>query len=267
MEEHRGTDMSMVEDATAVLRHMARDAGGEHELAEGARQFDGQQLADGTRMEPSRINDAVSWLERNGYVTASKYLGTAPFTFGRAELTPFGRYGYQRLTLEGEPPLAARTNRSLQELPVPVGSPFGFTELDWEFVQGERAKTRVLRVVLGYQFRSEAYDSNRLVSHVRDHFSQAVASYNSLKGHEDIMLDFVPLRAGYGEHLFNEIARDIIAADIAVFETSDLNSNVMIELGVALTWGIRVLPIREAGRPIPPSATRSADHGMVACTL
>jgi hypothetical protein len=134
-----------------------------------------------------------------------------------------------------------------------VGSPFGFTELDWEFVQGQRAKIRVLRVVLGYQFRSEAYDSSRLVSHVRDHFSQAVVAYNRLKGHEDITLDFIPLRAGYGEHLFNEIARDIIAADIAVFETSDLNSNVMIELGVALTWGIRVLPIREAGRPVPPS--------------
>ena len=27
----------------------------------------------------------------------------------------------------------------------------------------------------------------------------------------------------------------------------------MIELGVALTWGIRVLPIRETGRPTPPS--------------
>jgi len=42
------------------------------------------------------------------------------------------------------------------------------------------------------------------------------------------------LSAGYGRHLFNEIASDIISADIAVFEASDLNANVMIEIGVAL---------------------------------
>lgn len=61
------------------------------------------------------------------------------------------------------------------------------------------------------------------------------------------------MAAGYGEHLFNEIARDIISADIAVFETSDLNPNVMLEMGVALTWGIRVLPIKDEGCPRPPS--------------
>jgi hypothetical protein len=52
--------MSMVDDATAVLRHMAGRGGGEHELAVGLRQFDGHQLADGTGMEPGRINDAIS---------------------------------------------------------------------------------------------------------------------------------------------------------------------------------------------------------------
>jgi len=46
---------------------------------------------------------------------------------------------------------------------------------------------------------------------------------------------------------------DIIGADIAVFETSDLNPNVMLEMGVALTWGVRVLPIKLEGRPKPPS--------------
>ena len=59
--------------------------------------------------------------------------------------------------------------------------------------------------------------------------------------------------AGYGEHLFNRIARDIIAADIAIFDTSDKNPNVMIEMGVALTWGIRVIPIREEAAPDLPS--------------
>lgn len=61
------------------------------------------------------------------------------------------------------------------------------------------------------------------------------------------------LTAGYGEHLFNEIARDIISSDIAVFETSDLNPNVMLEMGVALTWGVRVLPIKLEQCEKPPS--------------
>ena len=66
-------------------------------------------------------------------------------------------------------------------------------------------------------------------------------------------LEHQELAAGYGEHLFNEIARDIIGADIALFETSDLNPNVMLEMGVALTWGVRVLPIKREGQTKPPS--------------
>ena len=68
-----------------------------------------------------------------------------------------------------------------------------------------------------------------------------------------VSLHFQPLAAGYGEHLFNEIARDIISADIAVFDTSDQNPNVMIEMGVALTWDVRVLPIKAEGCEKPPS--------------
>jgi hypothetical protein len=68
-----------------------------------------------------------------------------------------------------------------------------------------------------------------------------------------VVLDFKLLSAGYGNHLFNEIARDIISADIGVFEASDLNANVMIEIEVALTWEIRVLPVRDKNAPKPPS--------------
>jgi hypothetical protein len=68
-----------------------------------------------------------------------------------------------------------------------------------------------------------------------------------------VALDFRTLKAGYGEHLFNEIARDVISADIAVFDTSYQNPNVMLEMGVALTWGVRVLPIKKEGCPKPPS--------------
>lgn len=239
--------MSIVDDATSVLLLMASH--GDEE--QGPRQLDGEEISERSGLTSSRVNDAVTWLERNGYVLVSRYLGTAPYAFGRAELTSFGRYALQRLTTATDP--VPGPDQTLGRLPVPVGSPFGFTELDWAYVQRERARTRTLRVVLGYQFHSEAYDTDRLISHVRDRFGQAVADYNARKGHQDIMLDFAPLRAGYGEHLFNRIARDIIAADIAVFEISDLNSNVMIELGVALTWGIVVLPIREADRQVSPA--------------
>jgi hypothetical protein len=83
-------------------------------------------------------------------------------------------------------------------------------------------------------------------------FATAVAAHNESSRVHRAKLEFQALAAGYGEHLFNKIARDIIAADIAVFETSDLNANVMMEMGVALTWGVRVLPIRKQGvAPLP----------------
>jgi len=111
----------------------------------------------------------------------------------------------------------------------------------------------ILYVVLGYQWKSKHFDSTELRRHIEDMFLKAVNDYNNLPGSFPIRLDFQSLAAGYGEHLFNKIARDIIGADIAVFETSNLNANVMLEMGVALTWGVRVLPIKLVGRPMPPS--------------
>lgn len=105
-------------------------------------------------------------------------------------------------------------------------------------------------MVLGYQFESTHYETSSLVSVVRQVFETALTD-SEFK--EALTLDFVPLRAGYGEHVFNEIARTIISADVSVFETSDRNPNVMIEMGVALTWGTRVHPIREASTAPPPS--------------
>ena len=81
----------------------------------------------------------------------------------------------------------------------------------------------------------------------------AVYRYNSRSGRDQLSCEHKKLSAGYGEHLFNEIARDIIGADIAIFEVSDLNPNVMLEMGVALTWGVCVLPIKASGQPKPPS--------------
>jgi hypothetical protein len=134
----------------------------------------------------------------------------------------------------------------------PVGSPYGFNEHDWRTVEEQRRRRGVVFVVLGFQFKSKHYSAEALVRNVKAMFEQAVDSCNASDALK-FKLDFRPLAAGYGEHLFNEIARDILSADIAVFETSDLNANVSLEMGVALTWGVSVLPIKAEGCPKPPS--------------
>ncbi|MCK4394011.1 hypothetical protein KAX17_14005 [Candidatus Bipolaricaulota bacterium] len=111
----------------------------------------------------------------------------------------------------------------------------------------------MLYAVLGYQFDSEYFDGALLCSNVKGMLDRAVKTYNSKPDTAQRTLKFRALSAGYGEHLFNEIARDIIGSCIAVFETSDMNPNVMLEMGVALTWGVKVLPIKLQGRPEPPS--------------
>ena len=108
-------------------------------------------------------------------------------------------------------------------------------------------------VVLGYKFISDHYDSERLKTNIEIMFRMAVDEYISRQGSLPVDLEFRPLEAAYGEHVFKQIARDIISCDIAVFETSDLAPNVMLEMGVALTWGVRVLPIKNEKLPPPPS--------------
>jgi hypothetical protein len=138
--------------------------------------------------------------------------------------------------------------------PRPVGSPYRFTDIDWNTVTDRQSHQDVLYVVLGYQFKSDFYDSAQLLKNVEAMFQRALDYYNEHDGSaSQATLHFRGLGGGYGGHLFNAIARDIIASDIAVFDTSDLNANVMLEMGVALTWGTAVFPIREQSTPPPPS--------------
>jgi hypothetical protein len=57
-----------------------------------------------------------------------------------------------------------------------------------------------------------------------------VETYNLRHQESSIVLNFSPLGAGYGEHFFNQIAREIISANIAVFDASDRNPNVVFIL-------------------------------------
>lgn len=224
--------------------------------SDGRGEVDGPTLAKITHLPPNDLNDAITLLQRSGFVEWRQHLGTSPYVFGHVWITPMGRYEAERIAepvdLKNNAP-AAKPEHQIALPPTPIGSPYGFRDEDWEFIAKQKDRAGQLNVVLGYQFASAHYDSRRLRENVEAMFMTAVERYNSTPGAIRAVLSFRQLAAGYGEHLFNEIARDIIASDIAVFETSDLNSNVMVELGVALTWGVRVLPIKAEGRPLPPS--------------
>jgi DNA-binding MarR family transcriptional regulator len=237
--------MTIREDVATVLQHLATYA-----------QYTGAQneeLAKALDMSAERLNTAVSLLENNGYVKPLRVMGTGPFDFARVEITPQGKLELERAEAAAE---AKRREAPGQPLipnvrpsPVPVGSPYGFTSHDLEYISLQQQSPK-LSVVFGYKWESKHYDADKLIDALTDEFTKALAAS---KAAEPLSLEFTPLKAGYGEHLFNQIARSIIAADIGVFETSDLSPNVMIEMGVALTWGVRVHPIREESTAPPPS--------------
>jgi hypothetical protein len=252
-------ETQMDQDATAILKVLAEAPRDEH--------VDRNEVSHLSGLDPERVNDAVALLVDAGLVEWILTFGTVPYVFNSARITSRGRYEYQRLSAGaaeqvGRPTVVVSDPTSSAAIrddvrprlpPVPIGSPYGFTDEDWEAASERRSQAGVLYAVLGHQSKSEHFDAEALRFNVKGMLGRCVDAYNGMPGKPPLSLDFRPLSAGYGEHLFNEIARDIIGSDIAVFETSDLNANVMLEMGVALTWGIRVLPIKLEGRPKPPS--------------
>ncbi len=250
------------QDAIRILDVLAQAPRGDY--------VERNQIAEGAGLPPDRVNDAMALLVNSGNAEWIQTFGTAPFDFNSAMITSRGRYEHQRIHMEAD--LRSLLSRNFLEEdgqgrlgpgqvsidlairpPAPIGSPFGFTDQDWEVVAGRKKDPQRLYTVLGHQFASEHFDSAALRRNVESMLQAAVDRYNAASQLPPIVLHHRALSAGYGEHLFNEIARDVIGADVAVFETSDLNQNVMLEVGVALTWGIRVLPIKLEGRPKPPS--------------
>jgi hypothetical protein len=245
------------QDARLILRVLAAKPRDEF-IAAG-------DIAKETGLDAGRVDDAVALLVDAGHAEWIQTFGTAPFNFAEAYITSRGRYENQRLS--AAQPTAQSQNAKTSEgmaiasaearpvlPPTPAGSPYGFTDEDWEAVSRHKARVDRLYVVLGHQFSSSCFDSDSLRKNVAGMFESAVQRYNDRRRQTTpVKLKFSVLTAGYGEHLFNQIARGIIGADIAVFETSDLNANVMLEMGVALTWGVRVLPIKVEGKPTPPS--------------
>ncbi len=251
-------------DAIVILEVLEAAPRGEY--------VDRNDIAQRAALPPDRVNDAMALLVDAGQAEWIQTFGTAPFDFNAAMITSRGRYERQRVraaieglqkaapTGDGNPaPIVGDIAQAPTAVnfeirpPAPVGSPFGFTDEDWETVAGRKNDPQRLYTVLGHQFESEHFDGPLLRRNVEAMLQQAVERHNASRHGPAVVLSHRPLNAGYGEHLFNEIARDIIGSDIAVFETSDLNPNVMLEMGVALTWGVRVLPIKREDRPTPPS--------------
>lgn len=97
--------------------------------------------------------------------------------------------------------------------------PTGVTSSDGSSDYDTSATYTRLYVVFGHQFESEAYDTPILRQNIENMFETAVQRFNaSSRGHAPVKLKFNVLAAGYGEHLFNQIARGIIGADIAVLK-------------------------------------------------
>lgn len=224
----------------------------------------GDDLCKATNLKPVQINDAIELLHDSGLVERLTTMGTTPYNFYLVKITARGKYEVERRKALKEAVSATQPD-SLDLLErylavdqtikprIPVGSPYGFTYLNWEVVSSRQADKKVLYVVLGCKFKSSHYDTKELRKNVKSMFELAVQRYNKENRGASISLEFIPLHAGYGGHLFNAIAQDIISSDIAVFETSDLAPNVFVEVGVALTWGSRVFLIKNKGCPPPPS--------------
>ncbi|MDA8161646.1 MAG: hypothetical protein M0022_01890 [Desulfobacteraceae bacterium] len=202
-------------------------------------------------LSPQDVSDAVDYLGELGALQVHRTLGTAPYRFAFVFVLSRGRFLYHETFSKKETPAPAVS--VLPDKPLnPIGSPYGFTDLDWEDVALRKRKKEELFVVLGMQFVSESYDTEKFKQNLKQHLEKIVARYNAAEK-TAVRLNFKALSMGLGEHLFNQIARDIISADIAFFETSDRNPNVMIEMGVALTWGTRVIPIKERSKEKPSS--------------
>ena len=248
--------MGIREDTFTILSFLATFEQMPGDSKRGRYSLSGDDLHTGTKLDPDGVNDAVAVLEQNGFVETEKYLGTSPYDFGYVELTARGRVEAEQIVARpsaSPQPKGEQPKAMVAISPNPIGSPFGFQDEDWELVEQDKSDATRVIVVLGHQWESKFFATDELRSNIEKLFLSSLQNVLAGKHGSGISLDYRPLQGGYGGHVFNEIARAIIGADIAVFETSDLNPNVMIELGVALTWGVRCLPIRERSSGKPPS--------------
>jgi len=234
--------------------------------------FTGEELQQALDIGPERLNAVIDQLNNTGLIKRYNYIGTSPYIFGHVRISSRGIYELERMEsykraisdlklVNFDTQIKVSDFESLmksflesKELkpPTPVGSPYGFTAYDWELVSSRKSDSSTLYVVLGTKFISSYYDTMALKQNILELVQRGVKKYNDAYNSE-ISLEYIILKAGLGEHLFNQIARDIISSDIAIFDTSDLTPNVFLEIGVALTWGSRVFLVKHKDAPKPSS--------------
>ena len=189
-------------DASTVLQHLAQAPRDEF--------VDGAQISAATGLSPDRINDAVALLVDSGNAEWNQMFGTAPYDFGDAIITPRGRYEAQRLSAaqqevtEPVPAIAQSARAPIVQArpPAPVGSPYGFTDEDWESAAQRKGHRDRLYVVFGHQSTSDCFDSDALHQNCKKMFVTAVARYNERHQNDLLALKFRALAAGYARVSF-----------------------------------------------------------------
>jgi hypothetical protein len=133
--------------------------------------FDGNELAKWTKLSPDDINDAIDFLDDRSLIDKTNWLGTEPYNFGEIVLNSRGRYFYHEAMSKQTQPIASKQPlppvlSMLQSIPLlPVGSPFGFTDIDWEYADRKKKQPNSLYVVMGFQFESQHYNTESKGKH------------------------------------------------------------------------------------------------------
>ncbi len=199
------------------------------------------QLRESTGMSQDEVDNALRYLV---YVDAARrYDEDGPETFGLSGQRSFEEFAQLERRIFFDDMRARPRSKSSSVTQIPL-TPFGWGPADPEVVARKRLRTDRLYAVMGLQYKSHFYDAKRLVRNVRKMLSRTVKATNEARPGNQVKLRFKKLAGNLGEHVFSSVARSIVGADIAIFDASDCNPNVMIELGVALTHGVTVVPLR-----------------------
>ena len=166
-----------IEDIDLILEFLMR---GYQKDAE--KMFTGEELQQALDIGPERLNPVIDQLSNTGLIKIYKYGGTFPYRFGQVKILSRGIYelerrkSYKKAISDLKPvnfdtqikvsdfKTLMKSLLGLKELkpPTPVGSPYGFTDNDWELVSSRKSDLSTLHMVLGTKYVSSYYDTMAL---------------------------------------------------------------------------------------------------------
>jgi len=130
----------------------------------------GAQITSDTDLSPDEINYAVEYLVDSDLAQWNRSLDADPYSFGSVEITSRGLFEFSRLD---QVDLGEESEIGALPPPTPIGSPFGFTDEDWEIVTEQKRQADKLFVVFGFQYVSTLYNSTSLTRYTRNMFKRA----------------------------------------------------------------------------------------------